>query len=37
MPFHALGDGYRGTGSWLLDLMGNWAVSEAECNTTLLS
>lgn len=23
MPFHALGDGYRGTGSWLLDLMGN--------------
>lgn len=23
MPFHALGDGYRGTGSWLLDLFGN--------------
>lgn len=23
MPFHALGDGYRGTGSWLLDLLGN--------------
>ena len=23
MPFHALGDGYRGTGSWLLDLRGN--------------
>lgn len=23
MQFHALGDGYRGTGSWLLDLMGN--------------
>ncbi|MFO0615190.1 MAG: AAA family ATPase [Polyangiaceae bacterium] len=23
IPFHALGDGYRGTGTWLLDFLGN--------------
>lgn len=33
MPFHALGDGYRGTGSWLLDLMGN-CVKSGRWNTT---
>lgn len=33
MPFHALGDGYRGTGSWLLDLMGN-CVKSGRWNTS---
>lgn len=34
MPFHALGDGYRGTGSWLLDLMGN-CVKSGQWNSEL--
>lgn len=33
MPFHALGDGYRGTGSWLLDLMGN-CIKSGRWNTS---
>ncbi|MDG9921685.1 AAA family ATPase [Pseudomonas juntendi] len=42
MPFHALGDGYRGTGSWLLDLMGNcvkagrWNASQKLAGIVLL-
>lgn len=26
MPFHALGDGYRGTAGWILDLLGRYAI-----------